>query len=499
MSRSILLLLLCSIAHQLLAQLPPRELRAAWVATVANIDYPQQPTTDSAQLQREWVEWLALFKKSGLNAVVVQIRPAADAFYPSQLAPWSKYLSGKQGLPPQGQFDPLRFMLQTAHDQGFEFHAWLNPYRATNDLDTATLASNHVFFTHRNWILRYGPKYYLNPALPAVWEHLAQVVEEILQHYSVDAIHMDDYFYPYKIAGERFPDSLDFVQYGRRFSHIDDWRRHNVDTLIQLLQRRIRATRPAVEFGISPFGVWRNQSVDPTGSATRAGQTNYDDLYADIRKWLQKGWIDYVVPQNYFHLGFPAADYAAILDWWSGETYGQKLYLGMGAYRVDSDRLPEWKIPSQLPQQMRLNRKKSQVQGEVFFSAKSLRRNPLGLLDSLTQNFYRQPALWPVKAGAPAQPELPRLKLKPWRTTASGTMWSWRERTDSFIHHYVVLRRPVVNSQPWEIYRIIPRNQTRAGQWLDLPGAPLPGYRYALVPLNGWHQMGQPSNWKTAR
>lgn len=498
-----LLVLLAALltADTILAQspLPPkRELRGVWVATVANIDYPVKPGTNSEALKREWLQLLDTFEQAGLNAVVVQIRPAADALYPSDLVPWSAYLTGKQGLAPDNGWDPLAFMIETSHARNFEFHAWLNPYRATNDPDTTKLAPNHVFNTHRDWILRYGNKYYLNPALPEVWEHLMTVVEDITRRYDVDAIHMDDYFYPYKIAGEVFPDSADYVRFGAGFSSIDDWRRHNVDTLIYMLDQRIKAVKSHVEFGISPFSVWRNQDKDPEGSPTRAGQTNYDDLYADIRKWLREGWIDYVVPQLYFHIGFELVDYEKTLKWWYDNAYGAKLYIGMASYRVGSDRAPQWSEPDQIPRQLRLNRSLKDVHGHIFFSAKHVGKNPLGLTDSLRHDLFKAPALLPMRKGAVSGPLVPPV-LTQLRKSKTGMELIWDKPAGSADPgHLVVYRFPAGltpdTGHPGAIIKVLRAGQVRQNSFLDNTGLKGVKYQYLVTALDGNYAESAPSN-----
>jgi uncharacterized lipoprotein YddW (UPF0748 family) len=478
---------------------PKRELRGVWVASVANIDYPVRPTTDTASLKREWTALLDNFERAGLNAVIVQVRPAADALYPSALAPWSKYLTGQQGNAPLGGWDPLGFMIETAHRRNFEFHAWLNPYRATNDLDTAGLSPDHLFNTHRDWILKYGSKFYLNPSLPEVRAHLVEVVEELIKRYPLDAIHMDDYFYPYRITGEDFPDAADFARLGAGFANVDDWRRHNVDTLIETLHTRIKNLRPTVEFGISPFSVWRNQDKDPEGSPTRAGQTNYDDLFADIRKWLRKGWIDYVAPQLYFHIGFELVDYEKTLKWWYDNANGAKLYIGMAAYRVGSDRYPEWLEPDQIPRQLRINRSMDKVHGHIFFSAKQLLKNPLGLTDSLSNAYFAAPALLPLRKGHSLEPLRPPV-LKTVHKTKVGMELVWKNTIPAASPGYWVVYRfpegvgPDI-ARPGSILHIIPASRPHGKvTFLDVHGEKGKRYHYLLTSLDKYYTESSPSN-----
>ncbi|MBE2207564.1 MAG: family 10 glycosylhydrolase [Saprospiraceae bacterium] len=376
---------------------PKREFRGVWVATVANIDYPKAPDQRSVALKEQWIQLVEMYKNMGLNAVIVQVRPAGDAIYPTEMAPWSKYLTGRQGLPPADTtFDPLAFMIEEAHRNGMEFHAWFNPYRATMDLDTLSLSSMHLFNKRRDWMLRYGNRFLLNPALPEVREHIAQVVGKVVQKYDVDAVHFDDYFYPYKVAGEVFPDSLEYLVLGKSFANIDDWRRSNVDALVQLVSEKIRDTKPHVQFGISPFGVWRNRDKDPVmGSDTRAGLTSYDDLYADVLKWSRLGWIDYVAPQLYWHIGFTPADHYTLLKWWERNAYGRLLHIGHGAYKVANNQEVAWYDPAEMSRQIDLNRRNLTASGSIYFSSKSLVNNPLGVRDSIS-HYYARPSLLPI-------------------------------------------------------------------------------------------------------
>lgn len=348
----------------------PSEFRGVWVATVANIDYPRQPSADTIALKEQWKNLIAQYKEIGFNAVIFQVRPAADAFYPSQFVPWSKYLIGRQVPARSESFDPLQFIIAETHRAGMEFHAWFNPYRATMDLDTASLAPNHVFNQHRDWVVRYGTRYYLNPGVPAVRQHFTQIVAEVVSKYDVDAVHFDDYFYPYKIAGESFPDSLEFEQYGEDFGNVEDWRRSNTDSLIENIHRTIKILKPYVQLGVSPFGVWRNRDRDDTGSDTRAGATTYDDLYADITKWLRYGWLDYVVPQLYWSIGFKPADHATLLGWWGTRNYERNLYVGHAAYKVANNADTAWSDPNEIPKQIRLNRRNAISSGSVFLVQK---------------------------------------------------------------------------------------------------------------------------------
>ncbi|MFM2010910.1 MAG: hypothetical protein RLZZ479_1301 [Bacteroidota bacterium] len=256
---------------------PKNEFRAVWIATVANIDWPKNNTDSVEKEKADFIEILESYKKLHYNAVIVQIRSNGDAFYPTELAPWSRNLTGKEGKAPTPYFDTLEWMITEAHTRGFEFHAWLNPFRATSGTNTEIVSRKHDLIKHPDWMIKYAGKYYYNPALPEVQNHLTKVVEEVVQKYDVDAIHFDDYFYPYTVENEKFNDTDSYNKYGNGLE-LADWRRNNVNTFIQQISTSIKKIKPWVQFGISPFGVWRNKSVDPRGSDTQAGQTNYDDL-----------------------------------------------------------------------------------------------------------------------------------------------------------------------------------------------------------------------------
>ena len=377
---------------------PVREMRGVWVATVMNIDYPSVSTTSDFVLRNEWIAMIDKHKAMGINALFVQIRPMADAFYKSDLVPWSRFLTGQGGIGPDNGFDPLAFMIQSAHERGMEFHAWLNPYRASMDNPiVSSFAENHVLKAHPDWCILYNKRYLMNPGLPQVRAHIIDVVSEIVRKYDVDAIHFDDYFYPYKNGNEVLNDYATYELYRGPFTNIEDWRRNNVDLLIYHLSKTIKTINPRVQFGVSPFGVWRNSYVDPAGSDTRAGLSCYDDLYADVRKWLQQGWIDYVVPQVYWTMGFSIAEHERIVRWWAANSGGKPVYVGHGAYRVGqaTNREQNWSDPNEIPRQVQLSRNIKNIKGSVYFSSKSLLNNALGFGDSLRLNYYRFAALTP--------------------------------------------------------------------------------------------------------
>lgn len=371
---------------------PKNEFRAVWIATVANIDWPKSGVDSVEKQKADFIEILDTYKKLNYNAVIVQIRSVGDAFYPTELAPWSRYLTGKEGKAPSPYFDPLEWMIAETHARGFEFHAWFNPYRATMDLRTEILSPNHDFYKHPDWMIKYGGKYYYNPALPEVQTLLISVVNEVVRNYDIDAIHFDDYFYPYRVPGEVFNDKASFEKYGGGLN-LEDFRRSNVNNLVKLVSLSIKNTKPWVQFGISPFGVWRNKSVDPKGSDTEAGQTNYDDLYADPLAWMENNWIDYLVPQLYWSLDHPKASYSKLLKWWSENSKNTAIYIGNGTYKVYTDSDKKWNNPNEIPNQINITRTYKNVTGNAFFSAKSFVNKNRDVAQLLLDNQYKYPAL----------------------------------------------------------------------------------------------------------
>ncbi|MEL6918403.1 MAG: family 10 glycosylhydrolase [Bacteroidota bacterium] len=385
----------CGIFNVKIPQ-PKTEFRGVWVATVVNIDWPKSGFDALEKQKSDYLDILDFYSDLNFNAVIVQIRTAGDAFYPSNCAPWSRFLTGKEGTSPKLNYDPLPWMIKEAHLRGMEFHAWLNPYRATFDDKIEVLSETHDYNLHPDWMIKYGKKYYYNPGLPQVQEHLVSIMDEVVRNYDIDAVHFDDYFYPYKITGEVFNDSVAFATHALPQQSLDDWRRSNVDSLVKNIHSSIKEKKPWVQFGISPFGVWKNKSTDPKGSDTKAGQTTYEDLYADPLTWMKNGWIDYLVPQVYWSMDLPVASHRKIMAWWANNTTNTNLYMGNGAYKIRNNTDKAWKRKKELPHQLLLARNTDKVQGNVLFSAKSLQGNNTDVVRYLKRKYYRHIALPPV-------------------------------------------------------------------------------------------------------
>ena len=394
MKKSAVWLFLAIFSFQFTIAQPKYEFRGVWITTVNNIDWPQAGVKDPERQKADFIRILDMHQRNGMNAMIVQVRPAADAFYPSSYEPWSEWLTGTQGQPPSPYYDPLQFMIEETHKRGMEFHAWLNPYRAVHNINGSSVAANHISRIHPEWFLTYGDKKYFDPGNKEGQKFVVNVVRDIVKRYNIDAIHMDDYFYPYRIPGKEFPDEKTYKNSGSTLSK-DDWRRSNTDSIILALSTVIKQEKKLCRFGISPFGVWRNKKDDPEGSDSKAGQTNYDDLYADILLWMKKGWVDYVTPQLYREIGDDKMAYDKMVDWWSLHSYGKHVYIGHAIYRGATKETKGWSDPKQLPEQIKILRRYPNVQGSVYFSSNSFDKNPYGWNDSLQNNYYKYPALLP--------------------------------------------------------------------------------------------------------
>lgn len=367
---------------------PKREFRGAWIQTVGQSRYQKMNSSTMKFYLKEMVRKL---DEAGINAVVFQIRPEADAFYRSNLEPWSRFLTGEQGKAPDDSgFDPLAFIIDECHKRGMELHAWLNPYRVKTSMGNQ-LAANHSYWRNPERFVQYGNQLFFDPGLPENRGFICAVVRDIVSRYDVDAIHMDDYFYPYPIAGQQFPDDRSFSLYaaGQGFgaNQRDDWRRNNVNLLIQEIKYTIAGTKPHVRFGISPFGIYRNKRSDSGGSDTN-GLQNYDDLYADIKLWVEKGWIDYNLPQLYWEIGHKAADYSTLLHWWSENNFGQQLYIGQDLKRsIDKN---------ELDVKIKQARSIPLVHGNCYWYGYQILDNFEGIADDLRNDVHRHKSLVPA-------------------------------------------------------------------------------------------------------
>ncbi len=367
---------------------PDEELRAVWITTAFNIDWPSSARISSEEQKTEFINLIEAHKSNGINAVFVQIRPSGEVFYDSEIEPWSHWLTGQQGKAPDPFYDPLQFMLDECHKRGIEFHAWFNPFRAVSNISRVKTVPWHITKQHPEWFATYGDeivKIYFNPGIPEGREYIVKVIMEVVHKYDIDGVHFDDYFYPIKQGGKDFPDYTSYLQHNPFGLSRADWRRENINDFIRVLSDSINAVKPQIKFGVGPSGVWRNKTHDPDGSNTR-GLASYDQQYADVVKWLREGWIDYVSPQIYWVIGYKVADYAELVDWWSRHTYGKHLYIGHATHRINTNN--RWRNPSEIPDQIRLNRIYPQVKGSIFYSSSALLNNLNGVTDSLKNDLF---------------------------------------------------------------------------------------------------------------
>ncbi|MFE2043943.1 glycoside hydrolase family 10 protein [Streptomyces sp. NPDC059477] len=373
------------------------EMRGVWLATVVNRDWPSRTGLTAAQQRSELLAHLDRAVAAGLNTVVFQVRPCADALWPSPYEPWSQFLTGTQGKDPG--WDPLGTAVTEAHARGLELHAWCNPLRVAMHTDPGKLTAAHPARRNPGWVMAYGGKLYYNPGLPEVRAFVQEAMLDAVAKYPVDAVHFDDYFYPYPVAGQVFDDDSAHAAHGGAFATRADWRRDNINRLVRDMAAGIRRTRAGVRFGISPFGVWRNAATDPLGSDTRAMQS-YDDIYADTRRWVRENWIDYICPQLYWHIGNSAADYAKLVPWWAkvAEGSGTKLYVGEALYRAgDPAQAAAWQDPAELSRHLTLAARYAQVRGHVFFAAKEVAADPVGAMARVSAEHYGRASGVPVR------------------------------------------------------------------------------------------------------
>ena len=369
---------------------PKREFRGAWIQCV-NGQFQGMPTRYVKQLL---IYQLNQLQKAGINAIIFQVRAEGDALYESSYEPWSRFLTGIQGLPPSPQWDPLQFMVEECHKRGMELHAWINPYRAKTK-GTVTLAPGHPYNQMPDLLVEYEGQLFFDPGFPQSRKYICKIVRDIVKRYDIDAIHMDDYFYPYPVPGKPFPDDVSFKAYGAGYLSKADWRRENVNMLVKELSVAIHELKRWVKFGISPFGIYRNMQSSPEGSNTR-GLQNYDDLYADILLWVNKGWIDYNIPQIYWEIGHPAADYDTLVRWWADHASARPLYIGQDVMRTVTK--PDLKEPSQ--HQMRakydLQRSLPSVKGSCQWYSAAVVQNRGNYATILSTEYHKYPALQPT-------------------------------------------------------------------------------------------------------
>ena len=411
----------CSSSSIVEAEQSPakREFRGAWIQAVngqwIGMSTSQMQQTLSYQLDELW--------KDGVNAIIFQVRPECDALYKSNIEPWSRFLTGEQGKAPSPYWDPLQWMVDECHKRGMELHAWINPYRAKTKT-TTTLAPSHIAMRKPGLCFEYDGLYLLNPGNPQAKDYICKVVDDIVARYDIDGLHIDDYFYPYPVAGLAINDDREFEKYNNGFTNKGDWRRENVNVFIKQLYKTIHDRKPWVKFGVSPFGIYRNKKSDPKNGSATNGTQNYDDLYADVLLWVNNGWVDYCVPQLYWEIGHKAADYKTLIGWWNKYSANRPLYIGEDVERTVKNADLDNPNVNQMGAKFRLHKQMPNVKGTVLWYAKAAVDNMGNYGSNLRGNYWRYRALQPempfIDDKAPSKPK----KVKSVMTN-SGLVLFW--------------------------------------------------------------------------
>lgn len=468
---------------------PKREMRGVWISTHLGLDWPLR--THTPQQQRDaLVAILEHNRETGMNAAFLQVRSQSDAMYPSDLEPWSYYLTNNQGSAPAPAWDPLQFAIDESRKRGMEFHAWINPYRAvataTSAGNSAQYAANHVSRTHPEWMLTVGNVIILNPGLAAVREHVTKVIMDIVNRYDVDGIHFDDYFYPAGTINDDAAYAADPRGFPATAAGRADWRRDNVNLLIAGVNERIRSVKPWVKFGVSPSGIYRSSTDPAVGSPTSLGANqHYVNNFADSRTWLQQGWVDYLAPQVYWYIGQGGSDYQLLVPWWNQNAFGRHMYIGIADYKMNT---AGWLDPKQVANQIALNRAQPNIGGQIHFRHAFLNANPLGYRTDLRQNVYQRPALVPAM---------------PWKDTAvpaapgalaassgdNAVVLSWAPAPDARdemekVRRFAVYRSPSREIDVEAAGNLVGVLEAATPAFADTAAAPGQYYYYAVTALN---------------
>ncbi len=429
-----------------------REFRGAWIQAVN----AQFQGLSKETMQETLTYQLNELQKDGVNAIIFQVRPECDALYKSNIEPWSRFLTGTQGVNPG--WDPLAWMVTECHKRGMEIHAWINPYRAKTKGTTA-LASNHICVKNPQSYFEYSGQYILNPGIPSNRDYICKVAADIVERYDIDGFHIDDYFYPYPVAGENIPDASQFAQYNTGgFKDVRDWRRDNVNLFVKQLSETIHSVKPWVKFGVSPFGIYRNKKSDPANGSDTNGLQNYDDLYADVLLWVNNGWVDYCVPQLYWEIGHKAADYATLINWWNRFCGNRPLYIGEDIERTAKYADLQNPNQNQMPAKYKLHDKMKNVQGTVLWYAKAAVDNVGNYGQVLRHNYWRYPALQPrmpfIDGSAPGKVR----KMKPvWTEDGYILFWTapkgegWKNKAVKYVVYRFAKGEKVNTEDPSKI------------------------------------------------
>ncbi|MFO7032476.1 hypothetical protein B9T07_21750 [Limnospira fusiformis CCALA 023] len=424
-----------------------REFRGVWVASVVNIDWPSASNLSVAQQKFELLAILNRMQELNLNALVLQIRPTGDAFYQSQLEPWSTWLTGRQGEAPNPFYDPLQFAIEESHKRNIELHAWFNPYRARMGSERGPFAPNHMAAVYPQYAYRYGDLVWMDPGAKEVQDRTYNVIMDVVRRYDIDAVHLDDYFYPYPKPGIPFPDGQTYNAYRAAGGNLSlaDWRRNNVNQMIFRLYQGIKEVKPYVKFGISPFGIYR-----PGKAPGIVGMDQYEAIFADVKLWMDRGWLDYLSPQLYWRIDPPQQSYPVLLDWWvRNNPFQRHIYTGNFLSQLANG----WPV-SEFQRQVQISRQKANQLslGNIFFSMKMFRDNQSGVNEVFKSSVYPTPALPPSMPWLDNEPPQPPTGLQ----AASG-MISWNPSPDNDIRSWALYQQ---FTNGWQLVRVIDRNTT---------------------------------------
>ncbi|WSL79586.1 family 10 glycosylhydrolase [Kitasatospora sp. NBC_01266] len=438
---------------------PKRQMRGLWITSLHNADWPAARGLPPERSRADLTTLLDQAVAIGFNAAFLQVRPTADALWPSPYEPWTEWLTGAQGRDPG--WDPLAFAVEAAHERGLALHAWFNPFRVAIQPDPAKLLPSHPARRNPGWLVRYNGELYYDPGLPEVRAFVQQAIMDAVLHYDLDGVHFDDYFYPYP-GPQDFPDHASFAAHGGGFRNRAAWRRRNIDLMVRQTQQLIRAARPEVVYGVSPFGVWRNRRTDPRGSATTALVQSYDSQYSDTLGWAREGWIDYIAPQLYWYFGYELADYALLAPWWAEQTAGTdtQLWIGQSASRPGAPERPgPWQDPAELSRHLALNATLPAIGGDILFSARAVQLDRIGAVRKLAAEHWQRPALRPLLPrlahGTPPGP--PGLSpVVPWRGVLRVVPGAGPQPFQYALYRYDDYPGPIPPADPDHLVALLP-------------------------------------------
>ncbi|NEO32727.1 MAG: family 10 glycosylhydrolase [Symploca sp. SIO3C6] len=425
-----------AVSHQ-------REFRGVWVASAWNSDWPSRQGLPSATQQQELIKMLEQLQELKFNALIFQIRPTADALYVSQLEPWSEWITGVQGEPPEPLYDPLELAIAQAHKRNIEVHAWFNPFRARTSTKGSPNVKPHIALAYPQFVYQYGSALWMDPGIKVIQDWTYEVILDVVRRYDLDGVHLDDYFYPYPRKDEPFPDQKTYEAYrqaGGKLS-LADWRRANVNQMVERLSSGVHSLKPQIKFGISPFGIYR-----PGQPPQIRGFDQYQGIYADPKKWLAEGWVDYMSPQLYWRIEPIAQSYPLLLDWWTDNNpQGRHIYPGNALYKMERE---DWPL-SEYQNQVEITRQlASELSlGNIFFNMKVLGENRLGIFDYFQTSLYAEPALPPVMEWLGDNPP-----AVPSGVGVSGDKLVWEAATSEDIRSWTIYRQ---TGGSWKLYKIL--------------------------------------------